>query len=62
MDHDFVIIGAGLAGAATAYALRAQAAHPGARPPRVVILEKETRVRLHQMNLPKKREYSTEGL
>lgn len=42
MDHDFVIIGAGLAGAATAYALRAQAAHQDARPPRVVILEKET--------------------
>ncbi len=41
MVYDFAIVGAGLAGASTAYGLRNRAARAGAPRPRVVILEKE---------------------
>ena len=41
MDYDIIIIGAGLAGAATAYHLRARSRQQGTSPPRVLVLEQE---------------------
>jgi glycine/D-amino acid oxidase-like deaminating enzyme len=47
MDYDFVIVGAGLAGAATAYYLRAHATRDNLPRPRVVVLEKEPTAGAH---------------